>query len=45
MLYRALKKMIELKKTDGLAEKIDIFYATGRLTEVEYLDLVERLGE
>lgn len=40
MLYRVLKKLIENGQTDGLAEKIDVFYATGKLTEAEYTELV-----
>ena len=43
MLYRTLKRLISLGKTDGLAEKIDVFYATGKLTEAEYNELTELL--
>lgn len=39
MLYRTLKRLIELRRTDGLAEKIDVFYAAGKLTETEYNEL------
>ena len=39
MLYRTLKRMIERGQTSGLAEKIDIFFAAGKLTEDEYNDL------
>ncbi|MEA4934906.1 MAG: hypothetical protein VB071_15185 [Lawsonibacter sp.] len=39
MLYRTLKRMIALGLTDGLAEKIDIFFAAGKLTEAEYTEL------
>lgn len=41
MLYRTLKRLISLGKTDGLAEKIDIFFAAGKLTESEYNELTE----
>ena len=44
MLYRVLKRMIERGQTDGLAEKIDIFYAAGKLTEAEYTELTGMLG-
>lgn len=44
MLYRTLRRLIELGRTDGLSEKIDIFYAAGKLTESEYTELVELLG-
>ena len=43
MLYRTLKRLISLGKTDGLTEKIDVFYATGKLTESEYNELTEQL--
>lgn len=43
MLFRTLKRMIEKGNTDGIAEKIDIFYAAGKLTEAEYTELVALL--
>lgn len=43
MLYRTLKRLIEKGRTDGLVEKIDIFFAAGKLTEKEYNDLVGML--
>lgn len=43
MLYRTLKRMIERGQTDGLEEKIDIFFAAGKLTESEYEELVAML--
>lgn len=43
MLYRTLKRLIELGRTDGLAEKIDVFYAVGRLTQTEYSELTGML--
>lgn len=44
MLYRTLKKLVEKGQTEGLAEKIDIFFAAGKLTEAEYTELVELLA-
>ena len=38
VLYRTCKRMIQRGTIDGLAEKIDIFYAAGKLP-----DLCERL--
>ena len=42
MLYRTL---LELKERNGLTEdlknKIDIFFATGRITEEQYNDLMD----
>lgn len=40
MLYRTLKRMIERGNTDGLEAKLDIFFATGKLAEAEYTELV-----
>lgn len=40
MLYRTLKRMIERGQTDGLEDKLDIFFAAGKLTEVEYNELL-----
>jgi hypothetical protein len=44
MLYRVLKRMIEKGQTDGLADKLDIFFAAGKLTEAEYQELTGLLG-
>lgn len=44
MLFRTLKRMIERGQTEGMAEKLDIFFAANKLTEAEYLELVAMLG-
>lgn len=44
VLYRTCKRMIERGSTDGLAEKIDIFYAAGKLNE-HYAELTGMLAE
>lgn len=44
MLYRVLKRMIERGQTEGLEEKLDVFYAAGKLTEAEYTELMGLLG-
>lgn len=44
MLYRTIRALIAKKKTEGLEEKIDVFYATGKLTDSEYRELVELLN-
>ena len=44
MLYRVIKRMIESGNTEGLAEKIDIFYAAGKLATAEYEELTKLLG-
>lgn len=43
MLYRTLKRMIERGYTNSLEEKIDIFFAAGKLTESEYQELIAML--
>lgn len=44
MLYRVLKRMIEKGQTEELAEKIDVFFAAGKLTEAEYNELTAMLA-
>lgn len=44
MLYRTLKRMIERRNTEGMAEKLDIFLAADRITIDEYTDLVSLLN-
>lgn len=43
VLYRTLKRMIERGQTAGLEEKLDIFFAAGKLTEEEYQELLDML--
>ena len=45
MLYRTCKRMIERGQTTGLADKLDVFYAIGRITEAEYKELIELLED
>lgn len=45
MLFRTLRRLIEKGQTEGLEEKIDIFFAAGKLTEEEYNILIAMLGE
>lgn len=44
MLYRTLKRMIERGNTEGMAEKLDIFFAANRITEAEYMELTAMLA-
>lgn len=44
MLYRTLKRMIEKGNTNGMAEKLDIFFAADKITEEEYQELTSLLG-
>lgn len=43
MLYRILKRMIERGQTDGMEEKLDLFYALGKITEAQYTELRDLL--
>lgn len=45
MVYKMVKKLIELGKTDGLADKLDVYLLAGRITEAEYTELVGLLTE
>ena len=42
-LYKVLKRMIEKGQTEGIEEKIDVFYAAGKLTDDEYNELISML--
>ena len=44
VLYRTCKRMIQRGTIDGLAEKIDIFYAAGKLTDEHYTELTGLLA-
>lgn len=44
MLYQVLKRMISRGEVAGLREKVDVFYAVGRITEQEYTELCGLLG-
>ena len=44
MLYRTLRRMIERGNTEGMAEKLDIFYAADKLTQEQYTELVALLN-
>ena len=43
MLFQVLNRMIDRGATNGLREKVDVLYATGRLTDEEYQSIAERL--
>ena len=44
MLYRVIKRMIGTGNKEGLVEKVDIFFAAGKLTTAEYEELISLLG-
>ena len=39
MLYRTLKRLMERGQTQGLGEKLDVFFAADKLTREEYEEL------
>ena len=43
MLFKTLKRMIERNNIDGIEAKIDLFYATDKITKDEYTELIEML--
>jgi len=43
VLYRVLMRLIEKGLTEDLEDKIDVFYAVGKLTESEYNELIALL--
>lgn len=45
MLFIVLKRLIEKGQIDGLAERIDVLYAVGKLTDAEYNTLINMLEE
>jgi hypothetical protein len=45
MLYRTLKRMIERGQIDGMAEKLDIFFAANKITLDEYNELISLLNQ
>ncbi len=44
MLYKSLKLLVSRGMNEELRQKIDLFYALGRLTEAEYLELTGGAG-
>lgn len=44
MIYNLCKRLIAMGKTDGLAEKVDVYYLAGRITTEQYKELMEELG-
>ena len=42
-LYNTCARLIERGKTNGMAKKLDIFFANDRLTEDEYTKLCTQL--
>lgn len=45
MLFKVLKRLATKGATEGLAEKIDVFYAAGKLSKKEYDKLIELISK
>ena len=43
MVYRVIKQLITLGRTDGLRDKIDVLFVAGSLTDEQYQELVALL--
>lgn len=43
MIYHICKKLIQMGKTEGLADKIDVYYLAERLTKEQYEELMDLL--
>lgn len=43
MLYRTLKRMIERGNTEGMIDKLDVFFAADKITREQYDELVAML--
>ena len=44
MLFRLIKRMIECGQKESISPKIDIFFAAGKLTENEYMQILSMLS-
>lgn len=40
MIYQICKKLIQMNKTDGLMDKIDVYYLANRITKEQYEELI-----
>lgn len=45
MTYKLCKKLIDAKRTTGMKDKLDVFYANDRLTADEYTELIGMIIE
>lgn len=40
VLYRTLKRMIERGQTDGMIDKLDVFFAADKITKEQHTELL-----
>ena len=45
MLYNIMKRMIERGETDGLVEKLDVFYLKNKVSKQQYEEISSMLGQ
>ena len=45
ILFRTIARMIERGDVEGIENKIDIFYAAGKLSDEDYAELIGTLPE
>lgn len=45
VLYNTLRRMIERGQTDGMEEKLDVFYASSKITITMYQELTKMLSK
>lgn len=45
MLYNVLKRTIERGQVDGMAEKVDVFFAAGKITQGQWTELSAMLTD
>ncbi|NLO84112.1 MAG: hypothetical protein GX096_01580 [Clostridiales bacterium] len=45
MLYTVLERMIQRGQVSELSDKLDVFFAAGRITEAQYTELVGLLDQ
>ena len=45
MIKTIINRLIEKGQTEGLAEKIDVFFAAGKLTKKDYKELTAALSK
>lgn len=43
MTYTLCKRLIEAGRTNNMQEKLDVFFAVGRITDDEYIELTGML--
>lgn len=43
MTYNLCKRLIEAGRTNNMQEKLDVFFAVGRITDEQYIELTGML--